>query len=429
MELGNKTAENNLLGCIIFDNSIMDEVVAIIKPDDFFSIANRIIYSVMSRLYKEQKKIDLVTLTDALRITNKLDDIGGVGVLMNLSVPTAANFKGYLDIVKREATKKEVMVAVRQINQWAKECENINELLSKSQALFNEIDQNSQVTQAVPVSEIATEVIEEFFEGKETGLQTGFTLMDKMLSGFHESELIILAARPAMGKTALALNIAANTSKHVPTLVFSLEMSKNELMKRLISLEVGLTTDSLKKISTLPEHLQQRLWDAARTISERKLIISDTAEQSLSAIKAITRQVKHKYQGLGLVVIDYLTLIKPSNSKGNRQEEVAEISRGLKMLAKEFRVPVLALAQVGRSAESRTDKRPSLSDLRESGAIEQDADVVMFLYRDEYYNEASEKKNQADVIVAKHRNGEIGEFPLYFDAKLTMFSNLEVWRK
>lgn len=431
MELGNKSAERNLLGSIMCDNSILDDISVKIKVTDLFGAGNRVVYEQMLKLHKEHKLIDLVTLADALSQAKKLDDVGGYSALMSLDTPTAANYKSYADIVKREAVRRDLAMSARQIYQMVEQSTDTQELLGNAAKLIENIDQGNNETQAERAGDIVAGVIEELWDNSEkefTGLRTGFKGIDKMLDGFHPGELLILAARPAMGKTALALNIAQYISREKPVLIFSLEMSKQQLMKRLLSLYTGLSAESLKHPHKLTPNLQERIWQAGNAIEESKLIISDTAEQSLAAIKAITRQVKHNHKDLGLVVIDYLSLIKAPSNKGSREQEVAEISRSLKILAKEFDVPVLALAQVGRAAENRADKKPSLADLRESGAIEQDADVVMFIYREEYYNPASERKGQADIIIAKHRSGAVGDVALYFDAALTKFGNLDLRR-
>ena len=431
MELGNKSAERNLLGSIMCDNSILDDISTRIKVTDLFGAGNRVVYEYMLKLHKEHKLIDLVTLADALAQAKKLDDVGGYGALMSLDTPTAVNYKSYMNIVKREAVRRDLAMSARQIYQMVEQSNDTQELIGNAQKLIEDIDQGNNDIQAERAGDIIGGVIEELFANSEkdfTGLRTGFTGIDKLLDGFHPGELLILAARPAMGKTSLALNIAKNISRDKTVLVFSLEMSKTELSKRLLSLYTGLASESLKHPHKLSPQVQGRIWEAANAIEQSKLVISDTAEQSLAAIKAITRQVKHNHKDLGLVVIDYLSLIKVVSNKSSREQEVAEISRSLKMLAKEYNIPVLALAQVGRAVENRADKKPSLADLRESGAIEQDADVVMFIYREEYYNPASERKGQADVIIAKHRSGAIGDVALYFDAALTKFGNLDLRR-
>ena len=426
MELGNTSAEHDLLSCILLDNTILDQIADDIKVDSFFSQINRVIYGEMLKMAKEHKPIDTITLFDAIKLIGKENDIG-LGYVMNLRVATSANYQSYVDIVKREATRRDILLAARQIDRLAKEGVNADDMLEQSQQLLQKIDIGASKNEAEQAGSITANVIDELFANSEkdcTGLRTGFSDLDKLLDGLHESELIIIAARPAMGKTAFALNIAMNAAKDHKVLLFSLEMSKNELVKRLMSMQTGLSSETIKHPTRLSNEFQQRIWDFADEINKCKLVISDTADQSIAAIKATTRIVKNKLKGLDLIIIDYLTLIKATKAN-SREQEVAEISRFLKMLAKEYRVPVVALAQVNRNAEGRSEKKPALADLRESGAIEQDADVVMFLYREEYYNPATERQHTCDVIIAKHRNGAVGDIQLYFNASTTKFGNMD----
>lgn len=426
MITGNKDAERHLLACIVNDNSILDEVSAELKPEDFYGQAHKRIYEAMLKLAKKSTEITHIAIVDVLTLAHKIDDVG-FDTVLNLTVPTTAGYKGYIEIIKREAIKRDVQMASMKISELAKTSDDAYELIAETQNIINEIDQRNSKSGSVIAGDIAEGVIEELFKNDKdiVGIKTGFTLLDKMLDGLHKDELIILAARPSMGKTALALNIATNVAKQGKVLFFSLEMAKEEIVKRMLSLYTGLSTDSLKRISKLPDHLQQRVWDAYGKIKESTIEISDDFDQPMAQIRATTRQFKQKHQGIDLIVIDYLQLIK-ANSKSNREQEVAEISRSLKMLAKEYHVPIITLAQVNRGAEQRNDKKPGLADLRESGAIEQDADVVMFLYREEYYNPTTDRQGQADLIVAKHRAGAVGEIPLYFDKRLTKFGNLEL---
>lgn len=425
MSFGNVDAERNLLGCVMFDNSIIAEISGTVKADDFFRMEHRIVFAAMLRLSKEQKAVDMVTLWDA--ITQGGDESRvDLQTVMGLQVPTAANYKSYLRIVKREAVRKELWMAAKNIAQISKDAEEVEEMLATSQSIIENIDKGSADCDAERVSDLTGKIIEELYANSEkdiTGLRTGFRDLDKILDGFHDSELIIIAARPGMGKTAFALNLALNVAREKTVLMFSLEMSKKALIKRLMSIYTGLPKESLRHPHRLPDGLQQRLYEFAEYMPKCKLVISDKAEQTILKMRTTARIVKHQYKSLDLIIIDYLSLVKGSGNE-NREQEVAEISRQLKMLAKEYDVPVLALAQVNRGAENRAVKKPALSELRESGAIEQDADVVMFLYREEYYNPMSEKKNQCDVIIAKQRDGAVGEVPLYFNAALTKFGNM-----
>lgn len=425
MGFGNVDAERNLLGCVLFDNSILAEITGTIKIADFYSMDNRYIYKAMQDLEKAGKPIDLVTLWDAL---SNGDGRGKIPLqaITQLQVPTAANFRCYLDIVKREAVRKELLTAAQKIGQLAQDGAEVDEMLQSSQNMLLEIDKGATGTDAQLVKDMTADVIERLFEDSEkeyTGLQTGLRDLDRILDGLHPSELLVVAARPGMGKTALALNIALNVSQEKTVLMFSLEMSKAQLVRRLMSIYTGLNSAMLKHPAKLADGFQQRIYEFADHMEKCRLIISDAAEQTINMMRSTARIIKHQQQALDLIIIDYLSLIKGTGNE-NREQEVAEISRGLKMMAKEYNVPVLALAQVNRGAETRAVKKPALSELRESGAIEQDADVVMFLYRDEYYNPISEKVNQCDVIIAKHRDGAVGEVPLYFNAALTKFGNM-----
>lgn len=426
MSFGNVDAERNLLGCAMFDNSIYADIAANIKAEDFYRIEHRLVFDAMGKLAKEGKAFDTVTLWDAIK-QNGHEGRVDLQTVMGLQVPTAVNYKSYLSIVKREAVRKELWTAARNIAQISKESNDVEEMVASSQKILNDIDKGAAGSDAELAGDMTEGIIEELYRNSEkefTGLQTGFRALDKMLDGMHESELIILAARPGMGKTAFALNVALNVAKEKTVLMFSLEMSKNSLVRRLMSIYTGISREALKHPHRLPDGLQQRLYMFADHIRKCKLIISDKAEQTIAMIRATARIVKHQQKALDLIIIDYLSLIKGSGNE-NREQEVAEISRQLKVLAKEYNVPVMALAQVNRGAENRQIKKPALSELRESGAIEQDADVVLFLYRDEYYNPMSEKRNQCDVIIAKHRDGGVGDVALYFNAALTKFGNLE----
>lgn len=426
MELGNQSAERNLLACILIDNSILTQVAAEIKTDYFFSQINRVIFDEMLKMAKENTPIDTITLYDAICLAGKENDVS-LGYLMNLRAVTTANFESYVEIIKREATRKSVLIAAREIDRLAKECVDANEMLEQSQKLLQRIDNITNKCEAEQASSVMMDVIDELYANSEkdcTGIKTGFADLDRLLDGLHESELIIVAARPAMGKTAFALNIALNAAREYKVLLFSLEMSKNELVKRLLSMQTGLTSEAIRHPTRLVDSQQQSIYDFADFLGKCQLVISDTADQTIPAIKATARIVKNKLKGLDLIIVDYLTLIRATKAN-SREQEVAEISRFLKMLAKEYRVPVIALAQVNRHAEGRAEKKPALADLRESGAIEQDADVVMFLYREEYYNPATERQNTCDVIVAKHRNGAIGDIQLYFNASTTKFGNMD----
>jgi replicative DNA helicase len=391
------------------------------------------------RLYSRGEPIDQLTLTNELRSVNEFERIGGRPYVFQIveSVPTAANAGRYADIVRGKALLRAIIDVGSRITEDAfREPEDVTEALDSAEQLVYGVSNRTLREHLAPVSELAPgalEMIQRLYEqeGEVTGVETGFEDLDRLTTGFHNSDLIILAARPAMGKTALSLNAIwhAASEKKMPVAIFSLEMSKEQLVQRLISQTTRIPTQALRSGNVKAEDWPKLVRGVAE-VSRAPIWIDDTAGVTLMEIRAKVRRLASQLNVAGemplsLVVVDYLQLmVGQGNRAENRQQEIAEISRGLKVLARDLDVPVLAIAQLSRAVETRHDKRPLLSDLRDSGAIEQDADMVMFLYRDEYYNSESDDKGIAEVIVGKHRNGPTGKVQLAWMEQYTKFASL-----
>ncbi len=427
-------AEESLLSGILIDNNTLLDIVDIISPEDFYRSAHQKIFSGIVELFSKNEPVDLVTLTNALKERGNLEEIGGATYLATLvdTVPLAVNAKHYAKIVHDKASLRRL---IERANEIAKECfedrGNVDEIIDFAESSIFEISKNKHKQSFYPISEIIDgniETLEERQGNKAlvTGVPTGFTRLDNLISGLQKSELIILAARPSMGKTALALNIARNAAvdANVPVAIFSLEMSKEQLSMRLLCSEARIDSSRLRGGFFSMEDWR-KLTDAAGVLSDTSIFIDDTPDISGMEIRAKARRLKME-KDIGLVIIDYLQLMKGRMSAERRDLEISEISRSLKALAKELGVPVMALSQLNRMLEQRNDKQPRLSDLRESGALEQDADVVAFIYRDEIYNsdENNPKKGTADILIRKNRNGPIGEATLTFLDSYTRFENL-----
>ena len=427
-------AEESLLSGILIDNNTLLDIVDIISPEDFYRSAHQKIFSGIVELFSKNEPVDLVTLTNALKERGNLEEIGGATYLATLvdTVPLAVNAKHYAKIVHDKASLRRL---IERANEIAKECfedrGNVDEIIDFAESSIFEISKNKHKQAFYPISEIIDgniETLEERQGNKAlvTGIPTGFTRLDNLISGLQKSELIILAARPSMGKTALALNIARNAAvdANVPVAIFSLEMSKEQLSMRLLCSEARIDSSRLRGGFFSMEDWR-KLTDAAGVLSDTSIFIDDTPDISGMEIRAKARRLKME-KDIGLVIIDYLQLMKGRMSAERRDLEISEISRSLKALAKELDVPVMALSQLNRMLEQRNDKQPRLSDLRESGALEQDADVVAFIYRDEIYNsdENNPKKGTADILIRKNRNGPTGEATLTFLDSYTRFENL-----
>lgn len=435
----NVEAEKALLGAILIakDKSIViDEVNQIIKSTDFYRKANQVIYLTILDLFNTRKDIDSITLTEKLTNTNQLESVGGIAYITDLSncVPSAVNIKSYANIVRENAVKRELINAGQKIIQQAREADgdvDINLVLDNAEKDILEIAKTANNTDRIvePAEYIMnafTEIEKRYNssqDGKLFGLDTGFSELNRMTGGLQKSDLIILGARPSMGKTAFALNILANLArKNVPVAIFSLEMSSEQLTNRLFSL-YGLIDSNSIRLGKLDGNELERLTLTSTILSGKPLYIDDTEGLNMSKLRTKARKLKRE-KDIKLLVIDYLQLMQGSSRKIDRQQEISEISRSLKLLARELDITIIALSQLSRAVESRQDKRPMLSDIRESGAIEQDADIVMFLYRDEYYNANTNDKGLTELIIAKHRNGAIGTVNLKFSKQFCLFENL-----
>ena len=429
-------AEQSVIGAMIMDRDAIADVIDIVNADDFYQKQNGILFEAMTELYREGKPVDLVTLQNKLKKKDVPESMKSLEFIRDLLevVPTSANAKQYATIVREKATLRKLIKVTEDITT---ECylgkDDVTEILDHTEKnVFGLLQQASGREEFVPIDKVVLNTLDAIEEaassaGRVTGIATGFTDLDYKLSGLHPSELIIVAARPAMGKTAFVLNIAqkAAVRDHVPTAIFSLEMSKEQLVTRMMAMEAMVDSQSIRT-GDLQETDWEKIMESAGTIGRSPLIIDDTPGITIAELRSKCRRYK-QIHGLDLIIIDYLQLMSGSNSRRNesRQQEISEISRSLKGLARELNVPVIALSQLSRAVEQRTDKRPMLSDLRESGAIEQDADVCMFIYRDDYYNPDTEDKNIAEIIIAKQRNGPIGTVRLAWMPQYTRFGNEE----
>ncbi len=437
MELGrnppqNISAEQAALGSMLLQEDAILHGVDILRPEDFYKKSHQIIFKCILELFEKGRGVDLVTLTEELNRVSLLEEIGGVTYLTNLinSVPTAANIEYYIKIVEEKSILRNLInSATKIISMGYEEKEDAKVLLDKAEHLVFEISQRNIKQSFVSIKELITdsyEKIEDLYHREEfiTGVSSGFDEFDEITTGFQPSEFIVIAGRPAMGKTAFCMSIAqyASISKNTPVAIFSLEMSKSQLVQRMLFSEARIDAQNLRK-GRLAEKDWAPLSNAAGRLSSAPIFIDDTAGITCLEIKAKARRLKAQHN-LGLVIIDYLQLISSSGRIENRQQEISEISRSLKGLARELNVPVIAVSQLSRAVEQRIERRPRLSDLRESGAIEQDADLVVFIYREEYYKPKTEKKGIAEIIISKQRNGPTGKVELTFVKEYAKFENL-----
>jgi replicative DNA helicase len=432
-------AERAVIGAMLVSEAAVSVVGETLVAEDFYSETHRVLYRAMMRLYAKGEPIDQLTLSDELRSVGEFDRIGGRQYVFRLveSVPTAANAARYAEIVRGKALLRAVIDAGDRIQQEAfAEPEDVTQALDAAEQLIYGVSNRQLKEHLAPVSELAPstlEMIQRLYEqeGEVTGVESGFEDLDRMTTGFHKSDLVILAARPAMGKTALALNAIWHAAglKGLPVAIFSLEMSKEQLVQRLISQVTRIRTQDLRSGNVGAEDWPKLVRGVAE-VARAPIWIDDTAGITLLEMRAKVRRLASRLNARGetplsLVVVDYLQLMVGQGARAeNRQQEIAEISRGLKVLARDLNIPVVAIAQLSRAVEQRHDKRPLLSDLRDSGSIEQDADMVMFLYRDEYYNPDSDDKGIAEVIVGKHRNGPTGKVQLAWLEQYTKFASL-----
>jgi len=427
----NIEAEQAVLGCMLIEKEAIGKAEAVLRAEDFYKEAHRKIFQAIVNLSDKGEPIDLISVTEELRSKNQLEEVGGSIYITQLAnwVPTAANVEYYAKLVQSKSVLRNLIGTASQIAALGYDGEeDIDVLLDKAEQMVFNIAQRSSTQGFVQIKDVlgdAFERLEEIYNtaGGITGVPSGFHDLDYMTSGFQPSDLIILAARPSMGKTALCLNIAENIAiKHKkPVVIFSLEMSKEQLVQRLLCAEAKINGQRLRS-GQLQDNEWVKLSRAVGSLSEAPIFIDDTASISLMELRTKARRIKAEH-GLGMIVIDYLQLMQGRGKIENRQQEISEISRSLKALARELEVPVVALSQLSRAVESRVNKRPQLSDLRESGSIEQDADLVLFIYRDEYYNPESDKKGIAELIIAKQRNGPVGNVEVVFMKDYTRFEN------
>ncbi|ABO68754.1 MULTISPECIES: replicative DNA helicase [Geobacillus] len=427
-------AEQAVLGAVFLDPTALTLASEMLIPEDFYRAAHQKIFHAMLRVADKGEPVDLVTVTAELAASEQLEEIGGVSYLSELAdaVPTAANVEYYARIVEEKSVLRRLIRTATSIAQdgYTREDE-IDLLLDEAEQKIMEVSQRKHSGAFKNIKDILVQTYDNIEmlhnrNGEITGIPTGFTELDRMTSGFQRSDLIIVAARPSVGKTAFALNIAQNvaTKANENVAIFSLEMSAQQLVMRMLCAEGNINAQNLRTGQLTPEDWG-KLTMAMGSLSNAGIYIDDTPSIRVSDIRAKCRRLKQE-SGLGMIVIDYLQLIQGSGrSKENRQQEVSEISRSLKALARELEVPVIALSQLSRSVEQRQDKRPMMSDIRESGSIEQDADIVAFLYRDDYYNKDSENKNIIEIIIAKQRNGPVGTVQLAFIKEYNKFVNLE----
>lgn len=433
----NVDIEASVLGAVLIDADAIVKIADIIRPIDFYDDRHRQIYEAVLRLYEQQTPIDIITLSEELRSEGNLNAVGGSSYLTQLTntVPTSSNAEQYASIVATKSIRRRLITASNEIAQIGHdEKRTIAELVEQAEAKLFEVSQRHVGNDIISLETILADSFDRLDslhkdKGTIRGVPTGFKDLDATLAGFQKSDLLILAARPSMGKTAMALNLAQNVAVKAgkPVLLFSLEMSKEQLVDRLLASEAGVNSWNLRT-GNLSDSDFEKIGHAMGTLSEAQLFIDDTPGITVGDLRTKARREAHKRE-IGLIVVDYLQLMSGGSKFGggeNRTQEISEISRGLKGIARELDVPILALSQLSRSVESRTPQIPQLSDLRESGSIEQDADVVMFLYRDDYYNpDSSEKPNILDVFIKKHRNGPTGKVEIYFDRERQKMLNLD----
>jgi len=435
-------AEQAVLGAILIENEVMPFVLEIINEKDFYRETHKVIFNAMMSLYSKNEAIDMVTLTEVLRKEDKLEKADGIKYITFLAgvVPTAANVKYHSQIVYEKSVLRKLIRISTEIAAKAYDgSEEIKEQLDSAEKTILDISTRQNTNEYTMTEDMLMDVVNHFQmlaenKGNPVGIPTGFTDFDKLTSGLRPSDFIILAARPSMGKTSFALNLVQNVAirghklrkREEPYVVafFSLEMSKEQLMHRMVCAEAQI--DSQRVMSGELSNLDwEKVWSTCDTLMKAKIAIDDTPAISVLEMRSKARKIKSE-QGLDLIVVDYLQLMQGNTKRINegRQQEVSDISRSLKALARELNVPIIALSQLSRSVESRQVKRPMLSDLRESGSLEQDADMVAFLYRDDYYNPETDRPNVTELIIAKHRNGPVDTIPLFFHKQFTKFVNL-----
>ena len=431
----NIDAEQAVLGAMLIKKEAIAEVAQILRPEDFYRDAHKIVYEAMLNLFNKNEPADIVTVSDYLNNENLMEKVGGVTFITAWAntVPTAANVTYHAKIVREKADLRNLINTATDIAGMAYESsDDVADVIDKSEKMIMEVANRQNVSAFTPMRDIVMETFDKInvlYESKGglTGIPCGFTDLDKLTSGLQPSDLILVAARPSMGKTAFTLNIGAHVAlkEHKNVAIFSLEMSKQQLVQRMLCSEGGIDSQKLRK-GELDKTDWGKLVNVANKVAEAPLYIDDTAGITVMELRSKARRLKAE-KGLDLIIIDYLQLMQGRTGKGatdNRQQEISEISRSLKAVARELNVPVIALSQLSRSVESSQIKRPMLSDLRESGSLEQDADIVMFLYREDYYDPETVNKNITEVIVAKHRNGPVDTVKMFFKKEFTRFNDL-----
>lgn len=426
-------AEQSVVGSMLMDKEAILTASEILMPDDFYGRQYGVLFESIVELYNEGKPVDMITLRERLREKDVPPEVASVEFIRDLinAVPTSINIKHYADIVKEKALLRKIIKVNEEIEGM---CylgkEKLEVILGETEKKIFNLVQSQNTGDYMPIKEVVIRTLEKIeaaskTKGNVTGIATGFYDLDYMTAGLQPSDFILIGARPSMGKTALVLNLAQYIAirNNVPTAIFSLEMSREQLMNRMFAMEARVDSQSLRT-GDLSDSDWEKLIESAGVIGKSNLIIDDTPGISIGELRSKCRKYKLEHN-LSLVIIDYLQLMTGNGRTDSRQQEISEISRSLKALAREIQAPVIALSQVNRACEARPDHRPMMSDLRESGSIEQDADVIMFLYRDEYYNKDSDKKGIAELIIAKQRNGSIGTVNLAWLPNLTKFANLE----
>ena len=428
-------AERSLLGAILMSEEKLADVTTIVRPKDFYDERHQHIYNAMWSLYERRRPVDLLTIKAELKAKKLTEKAGGSAYLSELSgyVPTAAHATAYAEIVAAAAVRRRLISAAADINEQAyDQSHDINEIIGNAEKTLFDVSQENVKSEVYAISDLLSETfdrLEELNENKGAlaGLKTGFPDLDRITAGLHRSDLVILAARPAMGKTALALNIAHNVAQinNKAVLIFSLEMGREQLINRMLSDASGVNSFKLETGGFVDDDFS-KISEALSDLSQVPIFIDDTPGLTVMEMRTKAQRVAHE-QELGLIVVDYLQLMSGNSKRAmdNRVQEISEISRGLKLIARELNIPVIALSQLSRSVEARDPKIPMLSDLRESGSIEQDADIVMFLYREDYYDPETERQHITDLIIAKHRRGACGKVELYFDSERVRFMSLD----
>jgi replicative DNA helicase len=436
-------AEQSVLGAVLLSDKVHYAYVIEegLRPEDFYRERHQVIYQSMLDLYNESEPIDVVTVTEHLRARGALEQAGGPAEIdaLTAAVPAVGNLRRYGQIVRENSLLRKLLTATYEIQSSVHNHEFLpRDIVEQAEKAMLEVGRDDRQKDFRKVGEVLHEELDRWHElsteGRSmTGTPSGFHELDEMTGGFQPGNMIIVAARPSMGKSALVTNFAENVALHPdrprPVALFSLEMSESELAQRFIASQASIKGDDLRKGRLKDERKWKRVLETAARYDKSPLFVDDSSDIGILEVRAKARrlhqQTMAEYGGLGMIIVDYLQLLRTDARTDNRVQAIGEISRGLKILARELEVPVIALSQLSRGVESRTDKRPMLSDLRESGQIEQDADLVMFIYRDEYYNENTDRPGEADLIVAKHRNGGLGDVPLTFQGEYPRFLGLQ----